>query len=263
MIPFITNNKVYELQANNQISSILAMFDNDYLMDIAEDTMNDMFNQFDILPKPNLIDSLENVFKAYSPNYPNQTDQEAILDTRQDAYNSIIKLIMSKYSSFGVSYQEDDYTDIFTMAYYIYDFFISKFNFYLVDFFARYLYDQKEDLCNNLGLSIYSKNKDTSTNYGKLAFGEDDFMTLITANLPTVLGSIRSLDSIKDDLIYKYAYGNNDNILELMIYHISTQYGIYRIYTEILFNPDLYPSVITQIRLRLQMLYNFNEKNQS
>lgn len=259
MIPFMTNNKIYEFQANNQLSSILSMFDNDYLMDITEDTMTDMFNQFDIIPKPNIIESLENVFKAYAPNYPNQTDQDEIMDVRQDAYNSIMKLIFSKYD---LQYQEDNYTDIYTMAYYVYDFFISRFNFYLVDFFARYLNSQKEDICNNLDLGIYTKNKDAATNYGRLAFGEDDYMTLITANLPIVLSSIRSLDTIRDDLIYNYAYGSdtNNNVTNLMLYHVSSPRGIYDIYTRILFNPDLYPSVITQIRLRLQMLYQFNKK---
>ena len=49
MLNFLMNDKVYEIQANNQISVILSQFDSGYVMDIVEDTLTSLFNNFDTI----------------------------------------------------------------------------------------------------------------------------------------------------------------------------------------------------------------------
>ena len=55
MLDFLTNDKVYEIQANGQISMILSQFDSGYIMDIVEDTLRQLFNNFDTIPRPNVV----------------------------------------------------------------------------------------------------------------------------------------------------------------------------------------------------------------
>lgn len=253
MLDFLTNNKVYELQSDNQIAGILSQFDSDYIMDVVENTLQDMFNQFDTFSKPNIPKAYEDVFKLLYTAYP--TDQDNINDTRYETYKSIINIICNR---FGITFNETEYTDMYTVAYLIYDFFVSRFNFYMVDFFSRYIYEQRDDIYKNLNLEELSKERDTSSNYGRMVFGDQECMATIAANLPMVLNSIRSITNIDDYVIYRYAYGNNMDAINMLLNHIIVPNGLYSIYNNLLFNSELYASIVTHIRLRIQMQYQFS-----
>ena len=255
MLDFLTNNKVYELQSDNQIASILSQFDSDYIMDVVENTLQSMFNQFDTFAKPNVPKAYEDVFKSLYNAYP--TDQDNINDTRYETYKSIITIICNRY---GLEFYEDEYLDMYTMAYILYDFFVSRFNNYMIEFFSRYIYEQRDDIYRNLNLEELSKERDTSSNYGRMVFGDQECMAVIAANLPLVLGSLRSLDTISDELIYRYAYGTTEtglNMTMMLLNHITVPGGIYALYNRLLFTEELYPSIVTNIRLKIQMQYQF------
>lgn len=255
MLDFLTNNKIYELQSDNQIASILSQFDSNYIMDVVENTLQDMFNSFDTFSKPNVPKAYEDVFKTLYNAYP--TDQDNINDTRYETYKSIISIICNRY---GLQFNETEYTDMYTMAYILYDFFVSRFNFYMVDFYSRYIYEQRNDIYRTLNLEELSKERDTSSNYGRMVFGDQECMATITANLPMVLNFLRSIDTIEDSTIYSYAYGNNIDAISMLLNHILVPTSIYNIYNNQLFNPELYASIITHIRIRIQMQYQFTKE---
>ena len=76
MLDFLMNNREYELQSDNQLASILVQFDSDYAMNVIEDTLTQMFNRFDTLPKPNIVKAFKQTFQQLYTTYP--YDQEQI-----------------------------------------------------------------------------------------------------------------------------------------------------------------------------------------
>ena len=69
--------------------------------------------------------------------------------------------------------------------------------------------------------------------------------------LPTVLEQLRYLE-IPDGVIYKYAYGENQAGIDLLMSHINPNTSIFNTYNSILFNDYMYSSVATQIRMKIQ-----------
>lgn len=247
MIDFMTNNKIYEYQSTNQVAVILSQFDSNYVMDLVESQIQDQFNYFDTNPKSNNVEAYEMIFKQLYTNYPNDIDN--IDDSRKEVYISIIKAICFR---FNLQFNFDDDMDIYTFAKYLYDFFVSNFNNYMVNFYTRFIREQKDSLYEQLNLEEYKRNKDTSTNYSRLVF-DDEKIVILSANIPTIIKYISSL-SVSDDLIYRYSYGDDPDKISILADHISAPYGIFGIYTSLINNNDfMYTNIVTQVRLRLQM----------
>lgn len=247
MLNFLMNDKEYEIQANMQVATILSQFDSGYVMDVVEDTINSIQFNFDIIPRPNIVQSFEEYFKVLLNTYPTDTDNINL--TRNDAYHNIMNIICSKY---GLRKTETENTDIYTLAFYMYDFFVSKFDYYLVNFYANYITRNKSDIFSSLGLDKVTDNGDVSTTYNKYAFGTDQELATVVANLPVVLGTIKNFD-IPDIEVYKYAYGNILPVITMMEDHLEPAVSIFSMYNNILFNSIMYPNIITQIRLKIQM----------
>ena len=247
MLNFLMNDKEYEIQANMQVATILSQFDSNYVMDVVEDTINSIQFNFDMIPRPNIVSSFEEYFKVLINIYP--SDIENIQLTRNDSYHNIMNIICSKY---GLRKTETENTDIYTLAFYLYDFFVSKFDSYLVNFFADYITMHKSDIFNTLGLDKAVENGDVSTTYNRYAFGSDQELATVVANLPAVLSTIKNFD-ISDAEVYKFAYGNIPLVINLLEDHIEPSVSIFYMYNNILFNPNMYPNIITQVRLKIQM----------
>ena len=248
MLNFLMNDKEYEIQANMQVATILSQFDSNYIIGVVEDTIKNQFNYFDTIPKPNIVQSFEDYFKELYATYP--SDKDNIDDTRNEAYHNIMDIICSK---FNLNKFETENTDIFTLAFYLYDFFVSKFNFYMVNFYSKYITEEKSNIFINMGLQKASENRvDVSSNYNRYAFGDDEELAIVIANLPNVLSALRSND-IPDATVYGYSYANNPAIISLFEDHIDPAISIFSLYNNILFNQYIYPNAITQIRLKLQM----------
>ena len=247
MLDFLMNDKEYEIQANGQVATILSQFNSDYVMDVVRNTLSEQFNHFDTVPKPNIAESFETYFKELLRTYP--TDETNILETRHQTYTDIRDIICRQ---FGMGFNNEDDVDMYSITTLMYDFFVSKFNFYLVNFYCRYIASEKSALFMNMGLEKHSKEDNTSMNYTRHAFGDDEELATVVANLPIVLGALRSID-VSDDYVYKTAYGNNQLLIDMLRTHIIPSTSIFNIYNNILFNPYLYPVIVTQIRLKIQM----------
>lgn len=246
MLDFMMNNKEYEYSSDGNLAAILAQFNSEYVMHVVSDTLEIQFNSFDTIPKPNAVKAYKMVFNELYNQY--QIDKDQILDVEIDLYNNIISIIGTKY---GFQFINPEVTDIYTLALYVYDFFVSKFNTYLVNFYSRYIFDQKETIATNLDMAQLKQIKDVSSSYGKISFGDDNPLWAITAMLPTVLEQLRYLE-IPDGVIYKYAYGENQAGIDLLMSHINPNTSIFNTYNSILFNDYMYSSVATQIRMKIQ-----------
>lgn len=243
---YLLNNKIYEIQANNQLSVILSQFDANFIMDVIEDTITMRLNNFDLMPAPNAVQAFESNFLLLYDNYPNE--QENIDDSRERAYREIIGIICNR---FKLQFEEQINISLYTLAYYLYDFFISKFNSYIVKFYLKFLEQEKYNIYKEFNLDNVKKNKDVATSYSKMFFQNDDMMGLIVANLPTILSGLRHL-AVTDNQIYRIIYDDNQEIVDLFESNISALTPIFNTFNSILFNEIMYPTIITHIKIAIQ-----------
>lgn len=246
---YLLNNKIYEIQANNQLSVILSQFDANFIMDIIEDTITMRLNNFDLMPAPNAVQAFETNFLLLYDNYPNE--RENIDDSRERTYREIIGTICNK---FNLQFEEQIYTSLYTLAYYLYDFFIAKFNNYIIKFYTKFIEQEKFSIYKEFNLDETKKNKDISTAYSKMFFQNDDVMGLIVANLPIVLSGLKNIE-VKDGDIYQIIYDNNQEIIDLFESHIISVNSIFSIFNTILFNEMMYPTIVTHIRMSIQQAH--------
>jgi len=108
------NNREYELQSDNQLASILVQFDSDYAMNVVEDTLTQMFNRFDTLPKPNIVKAFKQTFQQLYTTYP--YDQEEISAKEKEMYRDTISAVSKKY---GFQFIENEETDLYLAAMFI------------------------------------------------------------------------------------------------------------------------------------------------
>lgn len=250
MLDFLMNNREYELQSDNQLASILVQFDSDYAMNVVEDTLTQMFNRFDTLPKPNIVKAFKQTFQQLYANYP--YDQEQISSKEKEMYRDVIEAVSKKYS---FQFIENEDTDIYLAAMFIYDFFVSNFNNYLVSFFSRFLYEERDSIYSTFNLEQLKLNKDMSSNYGKAVFGQDNALLVITANLPLVLSYIKNME-VPDSRVYGYAYGAADiNIINLFTTQVTNGLPLFALYNQLANNDILRGDIITLIRLKMQQDY--------
>lgn len=247
MLDFMINNKEYEIQANNQLSVILSQFEANYIMDIIEDTLTKQFNTFDLNGPPNAVASFETMFRELYATYP--ADHTNIDDSRNEVYRDIIGTICRHM---GMDLQETEGMDLYTMAYYLYDFFVAHLNNYLVTFYDRYIQAEKHNLYAGFNPEEIKKNKDMGSTYSRIAFGDDEAIAMIVSNLPRVLQSLRQMP-IPDDYIYRTIYGSqNEHIVQLFTQNIFPRTSVFGIFNMILFNERLYPTIVTHIRMAIQ-----------
>ena len=246
MQSFLMNNQIYEVQANNQISSILSQFDADYVMDIIDDTLNQVFTRFDMIPRPNIVRSFETTFKELHNVYP--ADIDNIDELRVEIYQNIIDHICKKYE---LRFIQTDHVDLFTLADIIYDFFVSNFNIYMVQFYVKLLLREKDNIVYTLNMDEIKKSKDPNIKYNRLAFDNNDEFVAIAINLPTILKNLAALD-IMDHTIYSYIYGPRPEMVNLIESSISSSVPIFQRFNNLLFNESLYGPIITYIRLAFQ-----------
>ena len=95
--------------------------------------------------------------------------------------------------------------------------------------------DQKEEIYNTFHLEDMRKERDMSSNYSRISFGEYDVMAYIVANLPLVLNNLKNLP-VTDKYIYQVAYGNNVPVLNLFEDYVSPRTSLLLHTLELLFN---------------------------
>ena len=246
MSGFLMNSNEYEIQANNQIAVLLSELDSDYVMNVIEDTLNQIFIQFDIIPRPNIVQSFETTFKELYTIYP--TDIDNINALRIETYQTIIRFICDKFS---LRFVQTDTVDLYTLAYYMYDFFVAKLNIYIVAFYVRLLLAEKDNIIHTLQLEE-TKKTDPSVVYNKIAFNNDETLSLIATHIPNILQQLANSMQVTDHIVYSYIYGQQTEIINILESSIVSNIPLFQRFNELLFNNALYGPIITYIRLQFQ-----------
>ena len=129
-IDLYRNSNVYNMIAEGEIAQILSKFSTEYIMDVIDSNIRNRFSYNPALSNPNIINSYEMNFKGMLSSFPNDADN--IMSIRQDTYLTIINKICS---SFNLQYIGDQ-PDCYTLAYNLYDLFVSGYSRNIINFFA-------------------------------------------------------------------------------------------------------------------------------
>lgn len=253
------NFDVYNISSEGNISEILSHFNPQYIFNIIEKTIESNNSGSPIpyqIQNPNVVASFEQYFKYLFGRYPES--QQEINDTRLDTYRNVIHVLCNH---FKLSLLSDNVVpiDYYSLAYYMYDIFVANYNLYIINFFVRFIFNEREMLFDSLNIGDYKKNKDSATVYGKKMCVEEPKLGLIIANLNMVLDNIISFDFDFHTIISMIS---NPKIADYVCTYIGPVEDFYKeSYTTMITNPESNAIVVTSIRLGLQNMYFQNYSN--
>lgn len=182
-----SNNLEYEIKTDGQFAEVLRYFDKDFITSLIIDGVNNRFRAF-TKSAPNAVNSLELKFKDNLINFP-QNEQE-IMQVRDDTYRMIINILCT---SFNLQINNAIEYDPYSVALYMYDFFVSKFSANMVFFFSSYIQREKNAIYDGMNLVEFKKNKDSSSLHAKKMYNDQKIIAIM-ANIGYVLKNISTFD---------------------------------------------------------------------
>lgn len=244
MIAF--NNVTCNITTDNEVASMLAFFNSNYILDLVKDNLANKFRSYG-MDMPNIVYSFEQHFKQLESTYTGDLDK--IQATRIETYKEIIRIICNEYQ---LQFNEALEQDFYSSAFYVYKFLVSEFSSNIVNFFVNYIIKEKNSLYDLLNLSTLKKNKNSSTIYGRKMYKNNKF-GVIHANLDFVIDNICQFDITLDTLLNNVYIGEKYIVryIESIIAPIQDLFKF--AFVPILYGP-LRPIIITNIRLKLQQL---------
>ena len=245
--PFQYNPAVTNVNIDNQLTGILSQFNDDYIMDVVRDSINNKFRLYST-PKPNVVAAYEAKFKELTDGFSSNVSE--IMGTRQRVYINIINMICDYYD---FVFSDNDETDYYSVAYWLYDFLISNFTENLKNFYVLYLIREKDGIYNALNLSEVRKENDASLSYSKRLF-KDPKLAAIHCNLEYVIDQISTFN-IDLWTILNYVYQSNINLPSYIFSIISDRGNFFKNYYEtfVIGSKDS-AEILTYIKLSLQQL---------
>lgn len=244
---FISNNVDFGIVSDSEIMSIISNFSDDMIMDIIHRNSDNKFRPYQHYVG-NVVGAIEASFKANQENYPQFYSE--ILDRRNEIYSNIL---LSLCSLHGLSLNVNENTDLYSLAFVLYDFIVSKFTINMINFFANYIISESNALYENLHLRELKKNKDNSSSYSRKLFKGNHKLATIHANLETVMDCICSFDV---DLSTLVMVSTSDiNIASFIANNISEVTNLFKVLFVPYINDPRYRAIIvTLVRMRLQEL---------
>jgi hypothetical protein len=237
----------YRINNEYNISEILAHFGSEYAMHALEDKLEHI-DYTSTLIEPNFVSAYENNFKLMEEEYPG--DSQNIKSVRDEVYREIIRLLCDKFNlSFNTI---DDTIDVYTAAYYLYDFLVCNRNNIMVNFFTAFIINNKDTVFSILNPDEIKKNKDSSSAYGKRVYADPKYIA-ISANIPKIINHISTFDIALSN-IFQSVYVNY-KIVQFLDNAFADKGNFFRdYYCTAVNNIEIAPIIITNIRLALQRL---------
>ena len=245
------NMQPYIISNEYNITEILAHFDSDYIISTMEDKLQEIDFASSLI-QPNIIASFEENFKLMREEFPG--DEANTNAVRLRVYKQIIDILCNK---FNLQFNElDENIDLYTAAFYAYDFLVCNRNNIMVNFFTSFIVNNKDSLYDALNLDLLKKNKDSSVIYGKKIYTDQKYI-IISANIEKVIKYISTLD-IKLLNIFQSTYVNPEIVMFLDNAFADRGNFFNDYYCSIINKLETLPIVITNIRLQLQRIVNIN-----
>lgn len=247
-VPFQYNPAITNVNIDNQLAGILSRFGDDYILDIVKDSINNRFRLYD-LPRPNIVNAFEITFKELTDGFTSNTDE--ILSTRTRVYNNIINIICNYYD---FAFIQNDDTDIFSAAYWLYDTFVSNFTASLINFYTLYLIRERKSIDLALNLAEMNKINETTYIYSRKLF-KDPSLASIHCNLEYVIDQISNFDINLYTILSTVYSGSNIDIGNYITSIITDTTGMFfrKYYESFIFGKEA-ADILTLIKLNLQQL---------
>lgn len=243
--PFQYNPAVTNVNIDNQLAGILSQFEDDYIMDVISDALENRFRLYD-LPAPNIVAAYEMQFKTLTDGFSSYTEE--IMETRNRVYYNIIYKICDYY---GITFNNTSETDIYSAAYWLYDFLVSNFTKHLIDFYVTFIITERDSIDSAFGISGLRRENDVVYSYSKRLFA-DPKLAAIHANLEYVISQMSETDV---DLwrILTYAYSYNNSISSYIYGLIADNGNFFKTqYESYVINSKMSADILTYIKMNLQ-----------
>lgn len=243
MSSFIAANSTYNIQSEKEISDALSQFSPEFIMDTIKYRFEDRINTVQ-LQNPNIPSAWEQYFKQLLNNYP--MDKHEIEVVRDNTYLEIMRIICRET---GMQFNENINSDLYSCAFYLYDFLIANFNNHMISFFANFIIREKNGIYDVLNLAGFKRNKDSTTIYNK-RLDKNVKIAIINSNLEYVIDSMFNFD-ISFHNILETIYGGSSvvQLIESICLPID---DFYRTNYLPLLMSNMKPIIITNIRMAIQ-----------
>ena len=244
---FISNNVDFGIVTDSELMSIITNFSDDMIMDIIYKNADNKFRPYQQYVA-NLVSSLEAITNANQESFPLYSAE--ILERRNQINFNILSTLCSLH---GLSLNINENTDLYSLAFVLYDFTISKFTINMINFFTNYIIHETSSLYEYLNLREMKKNKDNSSSYSKKLFKGNHKLATIHANLETVIDCICGFDI---DIATLISISTMDpNITSFIITNIGEVSNLFKtLFVPYIRDQRYRANIITLIRMRLQEL---------
>lgn len=244
---FISNNVDFGIVSDSEIISIISNFSDDMIMDVILKNSENKFRPYQHYVG-NLISAIESTFSVNQEDYPQFYSE--ITNRRNEIYSNILSILCSLH---GLSLNIDENTDLYSLAFVLYDFTISKFTINMINFFANYIIGETNHLYEYLNLRELKKNKDNSSSYSKKIFKGNHKLATIHANLETVIDCICGLDIDLSTLVIVST--SDKNLTSFITSNINEVSNLFKVlFVPYIKDPRYRAVIITLVRMRLQEL---------
>lgn len=242
-----------QMAPENEVATVLSHFNSQFIYNVINDKLMERFKMNFMSQDANIVQAFDQNFKNIRATYP--SDEKNIDFVELETYKEIIQLICAFYAIEPPqldAIESDPNRFCFTTAFYLYDFLVSGFYNHLCDFFARYIYTNRDAIYTSMNLEAFRKGKDSSTLYGKSVF-KDIRTAIISANIMMVVNNMTSFDMPIEGILM-IIYGN-ENIVGT-INEIVSHYTGADFFKEVYCNIPLESKsmMYTDIRFRLQQI---------
>lgn len=248
-------NNDYVIISNRELSSVLTYFSPEMVERVIDDNLEDRIR--DRSPViGNMVESYESNFKLAIDSYADINRE--LVEYRYNTYRMIISKLC-RVHNLSVTIPENE--DPYTLAFYVYDFLISRFQDNIINFFFNYINQEKDNLYDRLSLEDLRKSKDSTSIYTKkIAKNGDVKMAIICANLHSVLYNMSGFDITLED-IFRYIYLGHPNVSNYLTERIADIGNFYQQYIAPVITGTDNQVIITHLRLLLQGYGDFNFKD--
>lgn len=180
-----TNNVAIE--TDRALASILSNFSEDYIQDTVRNSFNYIFRPYNTR-MANFPMIINNQFTGILDNYMG-TDQESIIEKRNDTFRLIINEICQQYNLAITEEIPDE--QLYPLCYVLYQILVSEFTDRIINFYSYYINKNRTQLISAVGIDLDSPaNK---TGYTKKMY--TDFSQIIVyENMEQILDIMAGLD---------------------------------------------------------------------
>ena len=248
MSSFTANSQAFNIATENELAEVLSHYSSEFIFSIVDKAMKSRYEGIPIATMPNVVGAWEQNFKAIIAQYGEGSTGE-VFRVRNETYREIIDTICRE---FGLNFTIDDSVDLYSAAFHLYNLLVSGFTENMTAFFANYIYKERANIYESLGLADLKKNKDSSTIYGKKVF-KDIKLAIINANIDMVISQICGMDFPFHAVIMTIC-GANSELAKYYLTIVSADSDFFEKTYISMLNNDIRPEIITNIRFKLQEL---------